>query len=159
MFRREVFLGLGGYDARYFLYLEDIDLAFRARSRGHRSYVVPGATVEHDLGGSGTASAAQRWVARNQLWCWVAHAPDLSARSLARTTAREWREARRRGLGRAYAGGRAAALLDLPRLLAQRRGERLARLVPDAVLAAACDLGPELTPAAPATRPAPAAGG
>lgn len=134
VFVREVFRQLGGYDERYFLYLEDIDLAIRARSRGHRAFVLPGTAVEHDLGASSTNAVATWHIARNSLWCSVSHLPQLSLRRLGVTTRREWRDARARGSGRAYARGRVAAVKDLPRLMGVRRTERRERLVTDVEL-------------------------
>src|SRR6185436_9328035 len=95
LFDRERFMALGGYDARYFLYYEDIDLAFRARLRGWRALVVPGAHVEHDLGGSGTSERTRYFVARNSLTCAVANLPEFHGRLIANNARREWRSARR----------------------------------------------------------------
>lgn len=44
---RELFTKLGGFDQRYFLYFEDIDLALRARREGARSYFLKDAVVFH----------------------------------------------------------------------------------------------------------------
>lgn len=140
VFRRAEFLELGGYDGRYFLYLEDIDLAFRARCRGWTSWLVPGAEVEHDLGASGTSAVATWHIARNAVWCQVAHSPDLNPRLLWRTTRRELAEARARGAGSAYARGRLASLPAVPRLLRLRREERRSRVVSDEELRRACHL-------------------
>lgn len=46
--RRTVFEDLGGFDAQFFMYVEDIDLSWRARLAGYRCLYVPGAVVEHD---------------------------------------------------------------------------------------------------------------
>jgi N-acetylglucosaminyl-diphospho-decaprenol L-rhamnosyltransferase len=45
--RRELFTKLGGFDRRYFLYFDDIDLAVRARREGAGSYFLKEATVFH----------------------------------------------------------------------------------------------------------------
>jgi GT2 family glycosyltransferase len=131
VFVREVFLSLGGYDERYFLYVEDIDLALRARARGYTSWVLPSTSVEHDLGGSGTNAIVTWHSARNSLWCYLTHMPRLSPRAICATTLREWRAARRRSAGWAYARGRLAVVRDLPRLLRLRRVERRARTISD----------------------------
>lgn len=138
VFRREVFTELGGYDARYFLYLEDVDLAFRARSRGWTSWVLPDVVVEHDLGASSTNAVATWHIARNSLWCHVSNVPRIGPRLLLATTRREHREAALRGSGQAYLRGRLAAVPHLPRLLAHRRQERRARVVSDQELLRAC---------------------
>ena len=48
---RETVLALGGYDARYFILFEDLDLSYRLRARGHAIVSVPDALVRH-LGGT-----------------------------------------------------------------------------------------------------------
>jgi GT2 family glycosyltransferase len=45
--RRELFRRLGGFDAGYFLYMEDTDLSWRARLAGYRCAYVPRSIVRH----------------------------------------------------------------------------------------------------------------
>lgn len=45
--RRVVFDKIGGFDGRFFLYLEDNDLSWRARLAGYRSICVPDSLVYH----------------------------------------------------------------------------------------------------------------
>jgi GT2 family glycosyltransferase len=45
--QRALFQKLGGYDADFFLYMEDTDLSLRARLAGGRSVYVPRSIVEH----------------------------------------------------------------------------------------------------------------
>lgn len=47
LYRRSVIDEIGFFDARYFAYLEDADLAFRARKAGYRAYTVPSAVARH----------------------------------------------------------------------------------------------------------------
>jgi len=47
LFRREVFDQLGGFDQRYFLYYEDVDLCARLRLRGYEVALCPAARVVH----------------------------------------------------------------------------------------------------------------
>lgn len=49
MFRRSVFLELGGFDKLYYpAYWEDIDLSFQARQRGYKILFEPKAEVDHN---------------------------------------------------------------------------------------------------------------
>ncbi len=50
--RRTVFEEVGGFDERYFMYFEDVDLCARIRSAGHEIHYIPGISVEHLGGGS-----------------------------------------------------------------------------------------------------------
>lgn len=52
MIKRELFERLGGFDERYFMYSEDIDLAFKVRQAACKCYYVPTTTVIHHGGGS-----------------------------------------------------------------------------------------------------------
>lgn len=45
--RRDIFLRLGGFDAEYFAYLEDLDLSWRLRIAGYRVAYVPDAVIYH----------------------------------------------------------------------------------------------------------------
>ena len=47
MIRRDLFEELGGFDTRYFLYYEDVDLCARAAARGAASYHFTGAHAMH----------------------------------------------------------------------------------------------------------------
>ncbi|WP_066721743.1 glycosyltransferase family 2 protein [Sphingomonas pituitosa] len=52
MIRAPFFAALGGFDARYFLYGEDVDLNLRARALGARPCFTPAATIQHSGGAS-----------------------------------------------------------------------------------------------------------
>ena len=52
MVKSELFARLEGFDERYFMYSEDIDLCFRVRGAGLKCYYVPTALVVHHGGGS-----------------------------------------------------------------------------------------------------------
>ncbi|OHV42711.1 glycosyl transferase [Pseudofrankia sp. BMG5.36] len=56
MLRRETFEQLGGFDARYFMYGEDVDLCMRARGQGWDPVITPDATVVHHVG-----AASSNW--------------------------------------------------------------------------------------------------
>jgi N-acetylglucosaminyl-diphospho-decaprenol L-rhamnosyltransferase len=48
VFRSEVFRLASGFDERYFLYYEDVDLCWRLRRRGYRAALVPSVCAIHD---------------------------------------------------------------------------------------------------------------
>lgn len=52
MTRRSIFERLNGFDERYFLFLEDTDLCFRAKKLGYKVFYVKDAVFFHKLGGS-----------------------------------------------------------------------------------------------------------
>jgi GT2 family glycosyltransferase len=122
VFRRAAFDALGGYEERFFLYYEDVDLAFRAVLAGLHALLVPQARVVHRLGATTRSHARARfYVARNSAWCAVRCHPGASPALLARRWARELRSNRPRRLGAVELAGRAAALAGLPRALRERR--------------------------------------
>jgi N-acetylglucosaminyl-diphospho-decaprenol L-rhamnosyltransferase len=54
---RATWLELGGFDERFFVYGEDVDLGLRARAAGYRPLLCPEATVVHDVGRSSATRA------------------------------------------------------------------------------------------------------
>lgn len=129
LFRRDRFEALGGYEERFFLYYEDIDLAYRALLRGWRALVVPTARVEHLLGASGTRARVRYHVARNALWTTVRCVPAPSPKTVARRVAEELRVNRPRRLVGMEVAGRAAAVAGLPRVLRERRAIQRTRVL------------------------------
>lgn len=77
--RRGAFEEVGGFDARYFCYFEDIDLCFRLRLAGWRILQTPDAIVAHVGGGvSGARSAfADFNGARNRVWTFLKCMPPV----------------------------------------------------------------------------------
>lgn len=69
LYHRDRFLELGGFDETFFAYLEDVDLAWRARMRGWGSSYVPSAVVHHHVSvTSGQRSQFKHYqVGRNRL--------------------------------------------------------------------------------------------
>lgn len=77
LYRRDAFASVAGFDERFFCYVEDVDLAFRLRLRGHRCVQVPSAVVHHVGGGSANfvSGFAQYHGMRNMVWCFVKNIP------------------------------------------------------------------------------------
>ena len=73
LIRRDAFEAAGGFDERYFCFVEDVDLCFRLRLRGYTMLQSPDAIVRHVGGGSiGSRSAfALFHGARNRFWTYV----------------------------------------------------------------------------------------
>ncbi|TGY90291.1 glycosyltransferase family 2 protein [Marinicauda algicola] len=127
LIRRDLFEDLGGFDEDYFCYVEDVDLAFRARLLGHRAVQVRDAVVEHiGYGSSGRRSEfAAYHGARNRLWTFFKNMPwpllILLAPVHLLATFALWLSAIRHGqfmlFGRAMRDGFAA----WPRLMEKRR--------------------------------------
>jgi GT2 family glycosyltransferase len=131
VFRRDVFDALGGYEERFFLYYEDVDLAFRAVLAGWHALLVPSARVVHRLGATTRSHARARfYVARNSAWCAVRCLPRTGPRSLARRWALELRTNRPRRLAPVEVAGRLAGLAGLPRALRERRAIQASRTAP-----------------------------
>lgn len=70
LYRREMLDEIGLFDEDFFMYMEDVDLAFRARLAGWRCVFVPGAVAYHHHGGtSGVGSdTAVYYGNRNIVW-------------------------------------------------------------------------------------------
>lgn len=62
--RRSCFETVGGFDERYFLYGEDLDLGRRLRDAGYRLVALPGSWARHQSGASSTSS----WSRELQWW-------------------------------------------------------------------------------------------
>jgi len=64
-YRSEVWRALGGFDARLFMYLEDVGLAWRMQSAGWKTIFAPEARVYHHLSATGGGKIASYYVGRN----------------------------------------------------------------------------------------------
>ncbi len=60
LLRRRVFDALGGFDERFFMYLEDLDLSLRAWQAGWSSYYLADAQAYHEGGGASKQIKARR---------------------------------------------------------------------------------------------------
>lgn len=71
LLRREAWDAVGGFDRRQWMYAEDLDLAWRLRRAGWRTWFEPAADVRH----AGGASTSQAWGARcTEQWVWSTYA-------------------------------------------------------------------------------------
>ena len=127
LYRRDALVEIGGFDERYFCYLEDVDLGFRLRLRGHRCLYVPEAVARH-VGSSttGKGSAFSTYHGhRNLVWTFFKDMPaSLLARYLPQHVVLNlvsvlWFVAR--GQPRAILKAKWDALRGLPAVLAERR--------------------------------------
>jgi N-acetylglucosaminyl-diphospho-decaprenol L-rhamnosyltransferase len=64
LFRRTAFESVGGFDSRYFMYFEDVDLGDRLGRAGWLNVYVPTAEVTH-LGGHATSRVADQMLAEH----------------------------------------------------------------------------------------------
>jgi GT2 family glycosyltransferase len=135
MIRRDVFDALHGFDERFFMVYEDVDLSYRARLAGYTCWYEADAVVRHAGSGTlGVASAAAVYYGqRNLELTWFKNTPlFLLVRTLplhiVYSTAGLLHYGIR-GRGLAAVRGKMAALLALPGLLKRRRAVQRARRV------------------------------
>jgi len=126
-YRREAWQQAGGLDPALWMYLEDVDLAWRLQRLGWRSIYAPEARIYHQLSATGGGVLASYFTGRNTLWVIARNWPGALLR-------RHWRaivaaqlriawEAMRAWRGeaaRARLRGQLAGLLGLPRAWRQR---------------------------------------
>jgi len=68
LFRSQAFQAAGGFDERYFLYYEDVDICARLRREGYEVRLVPGAAAVHDARRASRRDWQHRaWHARSML--------------------------------------------------------------------------------------------
>ena len=140
MIRRDVYEALGGFDARFFMVYEDVDLSYRARLRGYRVWYAADAIVKHAGSGSlGTISpAAVFYGQRNLEWTWLKDTPRgllaVTAISHAVYAAAGVLHYVRLGLGGAALRGKWAALRACREVLADRRAVQASRTVDAAAI-------------------------
>lgn len=127
LYTRRLLDELGGFDSDFFAYLEDVDLAWRARLRGWRCLFAPRARVLHAHSATlGDASPFKRYLlARNKVWLLAKNLPDADL--LRHGPAMLGYDALAAGYGVATRGdfaavrGRLAGLAGLPALWPKRR--------------------------------------
>lgn len=78
LYRLDGFRALGGFDERFFCYVEDVDLAYRWRLSGARAIQVSAAAVRHVGGASSqgpTSKIARYHGTRNMAWAFLKNTP------------------------------------------------------------------------------------
>ncbi len=80
--RRRAFEEVGGFDERFFLYFEDVDLCRRLRQAGWKLGAVPGAVATHVKGGSRPEGRGEVEYRRAQLAYYEKHRPVWEVRYL-----------------------------------------------------------------------------
>jgi GT2 family glycosyltransferase len=111
---REAFLSVGGLAEPFFMYLEDVDLAWRLRLRGYESVWSPGATALHSYSASAGEGSdfKRRLLARNRVWTLIRCLPEEI-----------WNRDKLRILGfDSLAFGHSVATLDWPALAGRSTG-------------------------------------
>lgn len=142
LIRRAAFEQLGGFDPRFFMVYEDVDLSYRARLRGMRVWFAADAVVRHAGSGSiGTLSPATVFYGqRNLEWAWLKNTPAglLIATALPHLiySMAGVLHYVRSGLGGAAIRGKLAALAGLGAVLRDRRRIQAERRVDPATLRA-----------------------
>ena len=78
MIRRGLFTMVGGFDERFFMYMEDTDLCARLRSAGCHNLYVPSARAMHDWGrGSNEGRLKRNWYHHCSVWKYfLKHLPN-----------------------------------------------------------------------------------
>ncbi len=135
-YRRKVWDELGGFDEALFMYLEDVDLAWRMQLRGWGTVFTPDARVYHHLSATGGGPLASFYTGRNTIWVIAKNMPGPLLRRywrpvviaqwrIARDALRAWRGA----AARARLRGQIVGLLSVPRILPKRRRVQATRCV------------------------------
>ncbi len=127
-YRREAWAAAQGCDPRLFMYLEDVDLAWRLQLLGWKAAFAPDARLYHHLSATGGGALASYYTGRNTVWVIVKDMPGPLLRKhlgrVLRAQARITVDAVRAWRGhaaRARLRGQLAGVLTLPRVLAWRR--------------------------------------
>jgi GT2 family glycosyltransferase len=125
-YRLTAFRSTGGFSESFFMYLEDVDLAWRLRLQGWETVAVPRATAAHDYSSSAGEGSPfkRRLLARNRIWTLARTLPkSIWIRDRAAIVAFDVLAAGHGTitLDRASLQGRAAAVAGLPMRLRERR--------------------------------------
>jgi GT2 family glycosyltransferase len=135
-YRKSMLDQIGWLDERFFMYCEDVDLAWRHQLVGWRTVFVPEAVAFHRLSASGGGVTASYYTGRNTIYVLAKNVPaPLLRRYLPTIVAAQGRVARaalgswRGEAARARLRGQLAGLITWPGLLGSRRSIQRARRV------------------------------
>jgi GT2 family glycosyltransferase len=137
-YRRTMLEEVGLFDEVFFMYLEDVDLAFRAQLQAWSCYYEPSARVVHVGGASGGGKLESFYNGRNLIRLLAKDLPTGLVRCMlpsivqfqaqrARTALAAWRGS----AARATLRGQLVGLAELPRPLGDRRAIQRSRRVSD----------------------------
>ncbi len=140
-YQRAMLEEIGLFDEAFFMYCEDVDIAWRGQLAGYRCIYVPTAIVYHRLSATGGGKIASYYTGRNTVYVIVKNYPTSLLR-------RHWRDVLKAQLNaswealRAFRGeaararlrGQLAALWGFPTMLDKRRMVQRERKVPDEYL-------------------------
>lgn len=141
-YRRAMLDEIGLFDPALFMYLEDVDLNWRAQLAGYRAVFAPQAVVYHHVSATGGGAFASYYTGRNTIWVLAKNMPMALLRrhfgkimrvqlSIAWQALRAWRgEA-----ARARLRGQLVGFMGLPWWLVKRRQVYRAEGVTDDYLA------------------------
>jgi GT2 family glycosyltransferase len=139
--RLELWDTLGGFDESLWMYLEDVDFAFRSQLLGIRSVYVPKARVHHALTATAGGTLSSYYVGRNTIWVIAKNMPaGILAQNWQRIFAAQLQVATdglrnlRGAEARARLAGQVIGVLTLPRVLAKRRVVQQRRRISDETL-------------------------
>ena len=77
MIRKNVFERLNGFDEKLFMYMEDMELCFRARKEGCLTYFYPDLSIDHKEQGSSNRQFAILNIYRGLLYFYKKHKGTL----------------------------------------------------------------------------------
>ena len=131
VYRRAALQAIGGFDERFFAYLEDVDVGLRLRLAGWRCAYEPAVAAHAGEGSSGElARAPGDWVARNTLLIVAKHFPASWLPRVAYRQAAWACHALRAGRLGAHLRALASAAPALPATLKERRRLRRSAVMP-----------------------------
>lgn len=140
-YRRAMLADIGYFDEELFMYLEDVDLNWRAQLAGYKAVFAPQAIVYHHLSATGGGVIASYYTGRNTIFVLAKNLPGFLFRryghkiiiaqlKIALDALQAWRGQ----AARARLRGQLAGLVGLPKWLAKRRAVQQTKRVSNTYL-------------------------